>query len=121
MMPIRCVVTIDAMGCQKQIAKQIVEQGGDYVLSFKDNQGNLHKEVELLFEKAKEDNYQDLPHDTHTPVDGGHGRVETRRYTTIGDVDWFEEKSKWQKLTSFGMVESERDTGDKVFHFQLAE
>lgn len=109
-----CVVTIDAMGCQKEIAKQIVAQGGDYVLSLKGNQGNLHKDVELLFEKAKEDNYKDLPHDTHTTVDGGHGRVETRRYTTVGDVDWFEEKSKWPKLTTFGMVESERDMGDKI-------
>ena len=72
--------------------------------------------MELLFEKAKEDNFKDLPHDTRTTVDGGHGRVETRRYTTIGDVDWFEEKVKWQKLTSFGMVESERDTGDKITH-----
>jgi predicted transposase YbfD/YdcC len=109
-----CVVTIDAMGCQKEIAKQIVAQGGDYVLSLKGNQGNLHKDVELLFEKAKENNYRDLPHDTHTTVDGGHGRVETRCYTTIGDVDWFEDKSKWPKLTTFGMVESERDMGDEV-------
>jgi predicted transposase YbfD/YdcC len=109
-----CVVTTDAMGCQKEIAKQIVKQGGDYVLSLKGNQGNLHKDVELLFEKAKEDNYKDLPHDTHTTVDGGHGRVETRTYTTIGDVDWFEEKSKWPKLTTFGMVESERDMGDRI-------
>jgi predicted transposase YbfD/YdcC len=109
-----CVVTIDAMGCQKEIAKEIVKQGGDYVLSLKGNQGTLHKEVELLFEKGKEDNYKDLPHDTHTTVDGGHGRVETRRYTTIGDVDWFEEKSKWPKLTTFGMVEAERDMGDHI-------
>ena len=109
-----CVVTIDAMGCQKEIARQIVDQGGDYVLALKGNQGNLHKEVELLFEKAKEDNYEDLPHDTHTTVDGDHGRVETRTYTTIGDVDWFEDKSKWPKLTSFGMVESQRDIGDHV-------
>jgi len=107
-----CVVTTDAMGCQKEIAKQIVEQGGDYVLALKGNQGTLHKEVELLFEKAKEDNYEDLPHDSHTTVDGGHGRIETRTYTTIGDVDWFEEKAKWAKLTTFGMVESERDMGD---------
>ena len=106
-----CVVTIDAMGCQKEIAKEIVKQGGDYVLSLKGNQGTLHKEVELLFEKGKEDNYKDLPHDTHTTVDGGHGRIETRRHTTIGDVDWFEEKSKWPKLTTFGMVEAERDMG----------
>lgn len=109
-----CTVTIDAMGCQKEIAKQIVAQRGDYVLSLKGNQGNLHKDVELLFEKAKEDNYKDLPHDTHTTVDGGHGRVETRRHTTIGDVDWFEEKSKWPKLTTLGMIESERDMGDKI-------
>ena len=109
-----CVVTLDAMGCQKEIAKQIVAQRGDYVLSLKGNQGNLHKEVELLFEKAKEDHYKDLPHDTHTTVDGGHGRVETRRYTTIGDVDWFEDKSKWPKLTTFGMVESERDIRDQI-------
>jgi predicted transposase YbfD/YdcC len=109
-----CVVTIDAMGCQKEIAKQIVSQGGDYVLALKGNQGNLHKEVELLFEKAKEGNYMDLPHDTHTTVDGGHGRIETRRFTTIGDADWFEEKSKWPKLTTFGMVESQRDMGDQI-------
>jgi predicted transposase YbfD/YdcC len=107
-----CVVTTDAMGCQKEIAKQIVEQEGDYVLALKGNQGNLHKEVELLFEKAKEANYEDLPHDSHTTVDGGHGRIETRTYTTIGDVDWFEEKAKWAKLTTFGLVESERDMGD---------
>lgn len=111
-----CTVTIDAMGCQKEIAKQIVAQGGDYVLSLKGNQGNLHKDVALLFEKAKEDNFKDLAHDIYTTVDGGHGRVETRRYVTIGDVDWFEEKSKWSKLTTFGMVESERDMGDKTTH-----
>ena len=109
-----CVVTIDAMGCQKEIAKQIAEQGGDYVLALKGNQGILHKEVELLFKKAGENNYEDLPHDTHTTVDGGHGRVETRTYTTIGDVDWFEDKSKWPRLTSFGMAESQRDLGDRV-------
>jgi predicted transposase YbfD/YdcC len=109
-----CVVTTDAMGCQKEIATQIVEQGGDYVLALKGNQGNLHKEVELLFEKAKEDNYQDLSHDSHTTVDGGHGRIETRTYTTIADVDWFEEKAKWAKLTTFAMVESERDMGDHI-------
>lgn len=109
-----CIVTIDAMGCQKEIAKQIVAQGGDYLLALKGNQGNLHKDVELLFEKAKEDNYKDLPHDTYTSVDGGHGRVETRSCVTIGDVDWFEDKSKWPKLTTFGMIESQRDMGDHI-------
>jgi predicted transposase YbfD/YdcC len=103
------VVTIDAMGCQKEIAKQIVEQGADYVFSLKGNQGNLHKEVALLFEDAKENGFKDLAHDSFTTVDGDHGRIETRRYTTVAEVEWFEERGKWAKLTSFGMIESERE------------
>ena len=109
-----CVVTIDAMGCQKEIARQIVDQGGDYVFSLKGNQGTLHKEVELLLKDAKKNNYWDLAHETYTTVDGGHGRVETRTYTITDDVDWFEEKSKWKKLTTFAMVESTREIGDQT-------
>jgi predicted transposase YbfD/YdcC len=109
-----CVVTTDAMGCQKQIAGQIVDQGADYLFSLKGNQGNLHKEVELLFQDANRNGYQDLPHETYTTVEGGHGRVETRKYTVTGDVDWFEEKSKWKKLSTFGMVESTREIGDQT-------
>jgi predicted transposase YbfD/YdcC len=109
-----CVVTTDAMGCQKEIARQIVDQGGDYVFSLKGNQGNLHKEVALLFEDAKKNNYWDLAHETCTTVDGGHGRVETRSYTITANVDWFEEKSKWKELTTFAMVESTREIGDQT-------
>ncbi len=108
------VVTIDAMGCQKEIAKQIVDQGADYVFSLKGNQGNLHKEVQLLFEDAKKDGFKDLSHDSFATVDGDHGRIETRRYTTVADVDWFEEKGKWAKLSSFGMIESEREVDGNV-------
>jgi predicted transposase YbfD/YdcC len=108
------VVTVDAMGCQKRIAKQIVDQGGDYVFSLKGNQGNLHKEVELLFQDAKANDFQGLSHESFATVDGGHGRIETRRYTTVAHVDWFEDKHQWAKLTSFGMVESEREIDGKV-------
>ena len=108
------VVTIDAMGCQKEIAKQIVEQEADYVFSLKGNQGNLHKEVRLLFEDAKKDGFKDLTHDSFTTVDGEHGRIETRRYTTVADLDWFEDKDKWAKLTSFGMIESEREVDGHI-------
>lgn len=108
------VVTIDAMGCQKEIAKQIVDQGADYVFSLKGNQGNLHKEVQLLFEDAKKDGFKNLSHDSFTTVDGDHGRIETRRCTTVSDVDWFEEKGKWAKLSSFGMIESEREVDGHV-------
>jgi predicted transposase YbfD/YdcC len=111
-----CVVTTDAMGCQKEIVRQIVDQGADYVLSLKGNQGNLHKEVGLFFQDAKNDGYKDVVRETHTTVDGGHGRVETRTYTVTADVDWFEEKSKWKKLTTFGMVESTREIGDQTTH-----
>jgi predicted transposase YbfD/YdcC len=111
-----CVVTTDAMGCQKEIVRQIVDQGADYLLSLKGNQGNLRKEVELFFQDANKDSYKDVVRETHTTVDGGHGRVETRTYTVTADVDWFEEKSKWKNLTTFGMVESTREIGNQTTH-----
>ena len=111
-----CIVTIDAMGCQREIVRQIVEQEADYVISLKGNQGTLHKEVELLFQNAKKNAFKDLSHDTYETTDGEHGRIEIRRFTTTAEVDWFEDKSKWRKLTSFGMVESERHVGDKITH-----
>lgn len=109
-----CIVTIDAMGCQKEIVKQIVEQGGDYVISLKGNQGTLQKEVELLFQHAKENGFKGFSHDAHETTDGEHGRIEIRRFTTTDEIDWFEEKHNWAKLTSFGMVESQREIGDKI-------
>ena len=109
-----CIVTIDAMGCQKEIVKQIVEQGGDYVISLKGNQGTLQKEVELLFQHAKENDFQGFSHETHETTDGEHGRIEIRRFTTTNEIDWFEDKHKWAKLTSFGMIESQREIGDKI-------
>lgn len=109
-----CIVTTDAMGCQKEIARQIVDQGADYIFSLKGNQGNLHKEVELLFQDARKNGFKDLNLQTYTTVDGEHGRIETRHYTVTSHVDWYEEKSKWKKLTTFGMVESTREIGDKI-------
>jgi predicted transposase YbfD/YdcC len=109
-----CVVTIDAMGCQKEIVKQIVDQEADYVISLKGNQGTLHKEVELFLQDAKENGFKDLSYDTYETTDGEHGRIEIRSFTTTAEIDWFEDKSKWAKLSSVGMVESERHIGDKI-------
>lgn len=67
------VVTMDAMGCQTKVAKQILDQGGDYMLSLKGNQGNLHKDVKLFFEAEST-----CPAVGHESYDGGHGRIETR-------------------------------------------
>lgn len=99
-----CIVTIDAIGCQKEIVKQIVEQGADYVISLKGNQGTLHKEVELLFQNAGENGFKDLSHNTYETTAGEHGRIEIRRFTTTDEIEWFEDRHKWEKLTSFGMV-----------------
>lgn len=109
-----CVVTIDAMGAQTKITKQIIEQKGDYVISLKGNQGNLNDEVRQLFEDAEKNGYDHLVHDTHTTVDGGHGRVETRRCVVTNDTDWYADKSKWVGLNTFAMIESTRDLENKI-------
>ena len=102
------IVSIDAMGCQKEIATQIKEQGGEYVLSLKGNQGNLARDVEHHFECADRDQFVLLDHDAHTTVDGGHGRVETRRYDVIGDAEWLDPEKQWGGLAAVGRVVSER-------------
>jgi predicted transposase YbfD/YdcC len=103
-----CVVTIDAMGCQKEIAQKIVEQGGDYILALKGNQGILQEEVELYFQDALQQKFKGIPHDFEQTVEKDHGRVETRRCWTVSDVDWLENKNQWRGLRSLVMVESER-------------
>lgn len=109
-----CIVTIDAMGCQKEIACQIADQEADYVLALKGNQGGLHKDVELFFEDALQCDFKDIPHESYETTDGGHGRVEVRRYVTITDLDWLEDRAKWKNLNLIGMVQSERHIGDKI-------
>jgi predicted transposase YbfD/YdcC len=109
-----CVVTIDAMGCQKDIAAKIVEKEADYVLALKGNQGNLHKEVEEFFVWARQGD-ADAPNLAfHETVDGEHGRVEIRRCWTTDDVAWFADKASWKNLSSFAMIESERIVGDNT-------
>jgi len=109
-----CIVTIDAMGCQKEIARQIVDQGADYVLALKGNQGTIHDDVRLFFEYAQGKQFKDILHGSYEVTDGGHGRVEVRRYYTVSDIDWLEEKQKWKNLNLIGMVESERHIGEKI-------
>ena len=106
-------VSIDAMGCQGEIARQIKKQGGEYVLSLKGNQGKLARDVEHHFECAERDQFALLNHDTHTTVDGGHGRVETRRYDVIGDAGWLDAGKKWGGLAAIGRVVSEREVKGK--------
>jgi predicted transposase YbfD/YdcC len=109
-----CIVTIDAMGCQKQIASQICQKGADYVFSLKGNHGNLNEDVRLFFEDARERGFKDIAHDYHESTDGGHGRVEIRRCWTVSEINWLHERDKWQNLHTIGMVESERHVGEQI-------
>jgi predicted transposase YbfD/YdcC len=103
-----CIVTIDAMGCQTEIAAQIVDQGADYVLSLKGNQGTLHQEVEQYFAWAEQQHLHEIQQSYHETVDGDHGRIEVRRYWSTEDIDWMTVKADWKGLHSIGMVEAQR-------------
>ena len=112
-----CIVTIDAIGCQTNIAQTIIDQGADYVLRLKGNQGTLHKDVQDLFAYAQEINFQDVAYDFHKTVNGGHGRIEIRQHWTISEpefISYLNLKGKWKQLNCIGMVEAERQIGDKI-------
>lgn len=111
-----CVVTIDAMGCQKELAKQIVEQGGDYVLGLKANQPHLQEEVQYFFREAKQLDFHDVPYRYHQTVEKEHGRIETRRCWMVEEVaiQWLAREQQWPGLASIAMIEAERRSGKKV-------
>ena len=108
------IVTIDAMGCQTKIAEQIIDQGGNYVLALKGNQGTLAAEVEEAFIDADAKNYTDVASESLETVDRGHGRVETRRYRTLGNLSGLPRSALWKGMNMIGMVESTRESDGKV-------
>jgi len=100
-----CIVTIDAMGCQREIAAQIVDQKADYVLSLKGNQGLLHEAVEDYFVTAEAAEFKSVAYDYREEIDKGHGRLETRRYWITDDLRTLPKTERWKGLTSIGMAE----------------
>ena len=96
-----CIVTIDAMGCQREIAERIIDKKADYVLALKGNQGSLHKNVELFFQDQIERNFADSDVDTHKTVEVDHGRVEVREYWSVSSINWLEEKKGWKVIQDF--------------------
>ena len=84
------IVTIDAMGCQREIAQKIVDKRADYVLALKGNQGTLREDVELFVAEQKARNFTDAKVTRHRTVDGDHGRIETRTTTAIHDIAWLQ-------------------------------
>ncbi len=112
-----CIVTIDAMGCQRGIASQILDQGGDYVLALKGNQGTLQQDVEDSFGQAERSGFAAVAHDYAEAVNKGHGRIELRKSWVIRDdevMGWINSGHKWPGLAAIGMVQAERRIGPKV-------
>lgn len=103
------IVTIDAMGCQRDIAQQILDQKADYVLALKGNQGSLREDVEVFVAEQKANGFKNTKVSRHQTVDGDHGRIETRTYTAIHDVAWLQERHDWPGLRGVVMVESVRE------------
>lgn len=110
-----CIITLDAMGCQKKIASQIISQGGDYVITLKGNQGNLFKGVKEWFEQGIENDFEGLEISRHQTVEGSHHRIERREcfVIPIEALEGLAEVKKWAGLKSVVMIVSHRKLWDK--------
>lgn len=120
-----CIVTLDAMGCQKKIAQEIIEADADYVLALKGNQERVHDEVRTFLDAVmKEKTEPRLPGAklsraasslvAKETIEKDHGRLEIRRYYQSTELDWFADLDKWEGLKSVGFVESVREMGSKT-------
>jgi predicted transposase YbfD/YdcC len=108
------LVTIDAMGCQKNIAADIREAGADYILAVKDNQPKLHQDIIDAFLAALDNDFADVEHERCHTAEKGHGRVEKRTYYVMPIPEEMKERhADWQDFRSIGMVLSERQEGKK--------
>ena len=117
-----CIVTIDAMGCQKKIAEEICKQKADYVLELKKNHEKLFNKVEIFFEGHQSNQFRNLKYEYLETKDKNHGRVEIRRYWITEEIAGLNIDSAWTDLQSIGMVERIRITGEKTereIHFYL--
>jgi predicted transposase YbfD/YdcC len=103
------IVTVDALNCQRQIAQQIVDQGGDYVLALKGNQGTLHDDVIRYFDDPASETTTAKP-----DVEADHGRIETRTATVSTDIKWLQDDHQWPGLTAVGKVDRTRETPTKI-------
>lgn len=102
-------LTIDAMGCQRSIAKKIRDKGADYVLALKGNQGTLNDDVRLFLQAEAAKPVSMAISDTYSEADAGHGRVESRRCVVSSELDWLEQTPAWSGLTSIAMIEETQE------------
>jgi predicted transposase YbfD/YdcC len=107
------IVTIDAMGCQKNIAEKIISKEADYILALKGNHETLHEDVKLFFKAESEKEKSNFITDKYHEVDAGHGRIETRECWISDKLDWLEQKEEWKDLKTVAMIEETREIGEK--------
>ncbi len=108
-------MTIDAMGCQKEIVKLIAEQDAHYIITLKKNQGNLYKNVEQLFKEAIRTGFEGFEHSAYKTQEHGHGREEIRHYLMLTNIQSrIDPQQKWEKLNSVGMIEYVRTIEGKT-------
>jgi predicted transposase YbfD/YdcC len=108
------VVTIDAIGCQRDIAQKIIDRKADYILALKGNRGTLREDVQVFANEQRTRAFAHCKITTQQTVDADHGRIETRKYTVIHDIDWLQARHGWPGLNGLIMVESQRKNGVKV-------
>ena len=106
-------VTIDAMGCQREIAKAIVKKQGDYVLALKGNQNALLEDVQLFLDDRITNGFKEH-YDYYENTEKGHGRLETRRCWSCANIDWLTRRHDWVGLNSISAVECSRTIGNKT-------
>ena len=107
------LVTIDAIGCQKDIAAAIRHKGADYLLPVKENQPSLCHDIELFFTEQRACGFAHCKALFHETIDNDHGRLETRRHWSTGDIAWLTERHHWAGLTSIGLIEREVERNGK--------
>lgn len=106
-----CIVTLDALGCQAEIAAQIIAQEADYLLALKANHGRLYQEVDRLFNDALSDPHRLIPYQTSRMLNKGHGRLEIRQCWTISQPDYLaylDPQARWPGLQTLVRIEAER-------------
>ena len=111
-----CIVTIDAIGCQTEIAQKILDRGGDYLLAVKDNQKDLADALREFFAEGKTWGFGSLPVSHYQRIEKDHGRIETRQAMWVSDLSWLDQKLRehWPKLAGLGMIERQREINGAV-------
>jgi predicted transposase YbfD/YdcC len=111
-----CIVTIDAIGCQTEIAQKILDRGGDYLLAVKDNQKDLADALREFFAEGERWGFGSLPINRHQSIEKDHGRIETRQAMWVSDLSWLDKKLRehWPKLAGIGMIERQREINGAV-------